>query len=394
MRVLGGADASRPPRASRDTSPVCRVRAISRPDVALSCEGWVVKAGLVRARGRSASMVLCFGALCVALVLGPAGPAGAAPGGSGSGAGTDSAGEDAGGALTLRDALDVSARAYNEAKAVLDASKARQAEIDTRLRELELRLTVLRSQVGATANAAYRGSKFNLTAALLDKSSPENLLRGVTTVTYLAWRDDYQLREYTQATTDYAAQRKALEDEIRLQEEQTRQMEKRKNDAAKALAAAGGGGFVNGVPVPLPSARAAPRNPDGSWPKEGCTVDDPTTSGCITPRTAHALSESRLAGFTRFTGCYRPGDRWEHPKGRACDYSAAVSGFQGVNATGGDKAYGDRLAGWCVANASRLGVLYVIWYRMIWHPGLGWKSYSGGGDPAAAHTNHVHLSML
>ena len=29
-------------------------------------------------------------------------------------------------------------------------------------------------------------------------------------------------------------------------------------------------------------AKAAPRNSDGSWPKESCTINDPTTSGCIT----------------------------------------------------------------------------------------------------------------
>jgi hypothetical protein len=348
-----------------------------------------VKAGFIKAGSSGASVVALLVVALLAAALLPLGglPAKAEPG-------QDASGEDAGGALTLRDALDVSARAYNEAKAILDASTARQAEIDGRLRELELRLTVLQSQVGSTANAAYRGSKFNLTSALLDKS-PDNLLRGVTTVTYLAWRDDQQLRDYNQARRDYSTQRKALEAEIRLQEEQTRQMEKRKNQAATALAAAGGGGYVNGVAVPLPSAKAAPRNPDGSWPKETCSIDDPTTTGCVTPRTLHALQEARLAGFTRYTACFRPGDRFEHPKGRACDFSATAGGFQNASATGGDKAYGDRLAGWCVANASRLGVLYVIWYRMIWHPGLGWKSYSSGGsDPASSHTNHVHLSML
>ena len=44
-------------------------------------------------------------------------------------------------------------------------------------------------------------------------------------------------------------------------------------------------------------------------------------------------------------------------------------------------------------NASRLGVLYVIWFRQIWMPGTGWRSYSGSGSPSAAHTNHVHLSV-
>jgi hypothetical protein len=47
-----------------------------------------------------------------------------------------------------------------------------------------------------------------------------------------------------------------------------------------------------------------------------------------------------------------------------------------------------------VKNASRLGVMYVIWYRQIWNPGTGWTSYSGSGGPNATHTNHVHLSVL
>jgi len=302
--------------------------------------------------------------------------------------------EDVGTPPTLRDALDVAARAYSDAKSVLDASLARQAEINAKLRDAEQRLAFLATQVGGVANAAYRGSKLSLTTALLD-SGTDNLLRSATTVQWIALRDDNKLREYNRAKKDYAVQLKALDAEIRLQEEQTRQMEKRKNDAAKALQAAGGGGIVGGVPVPVPSAKPAPRNPDGSLPKEGCTADDPTTTGCVTPRTLHAYNEARLAGFTRHTGCFRTGDRYEHPKGRACDFSVHAAGYRDENATGGDKVYGDRLAGWTVANASRLGVMYTIWYRQIWFPGLGWRSYNGGsGGPASAHTNHVHLSML
>jgi peptidoglycan DL-endopeptidase CwlO len=299
---------------------------------------------------------------------------------------------DADGAPTLRDQLDIAARAYNDAQAKLEASKARQADLDAKLRTAQTRLAELATEIGQVANAAYRGSKFSLSAALLDKS-PEEMLRGMETVAYMTRRDDRQLREYRQVKEQYNAQRKSLDDEIRLQEEQARQMEKRKDEAAKALAAAGGGGFVNGVPVPIPTAKPAPRNPDGSWPKESCNQNDPTTGGCITGRTLHALNEARLAGFTRFTSCYRPGGPYEHPKGRACDFSSSQSNFRDSAATGGDKAYGDRLAGWCVGNASRLGVLYVIWYRQIWFPGLGWRAYHGGGGAAGQHTNHVHLSL-
>jgi len=38
-------------------------------------------------------------------------------------------------------------------------------------------------------------------------------------------------------------------------------------------------------------------------------------------------------------------------------------------------------------------VLYVIWFKQIWFPDRGWRSYSGDGTPAGDHYNHVHLSL-
>jgi hypothetical protein len=169
-------------------------------------------------------------------------------------------------------------------------------------------------------------------------------------------------------------------------------MDKRKTDIEKALAAAGSqpsSGFGGGSA----SATPAPRNPDGSWPRESCSVDDPTTSGCLTPRTLHALQEARRAGFTHYTSCWRSGSFGEHPLGRACDFSANATTFVDAPASGADKAYGDRLAAWLLANASRLAVLYVIWYRQIWLPSSGWRTYHGDGTPAGDHVNHVHLSV-
>jgi peptidoglycan DL-endopeptidase CwlO len=38
--------------------------------------------------------------------------------------------------------------------------------------------------------------------------------------------------------------------------------------------------------------------------------------------------------------------------------------------------------------------MYVIWYRKIWQVATGdTRAYSGCCDPAAQHTNHVHMSM-
>jgi hypothetical protein len=123
-------------------------------------------------------------------------------------------------------------------------------------------------------------------------------------------------------------------------------------------------------------------------------VKDPTTSGCLTPRTLHALQQTKAAGFNHFVSCYRPQeDGGEHPRGRACDFAAATGGFGGV-AAGAEKDYGNRLAAWYVANAQGLGVLYVIWFKQIWLPSTGWRAYTNGnGTPSGDHTNHVHLSV-
>ena len=125
------------------------------------------------------------------------------------------------------------------------------------------------------------------------------------------------------------------------------------------------------------------------------------TSRTWLPRRAHSsreddvpLIEAQLAGFTRFTSCWRSATWGEHPKGRACDFSVTTSGFGGV-AAGADKAYGTKLAVWAVANADALGLMYVIWFRQIWTPSLGWHAYNAyGTDPSAEHENHVHTSVL
>jgi hypothetical protein len=331
---------------------------------------------------------LVLASLVASLVLLGGLPAAAQPG--------DGAGdaEEAGAPTTLLGQLEVTSHAYLDAKARLDASKARQTQLDQDLRLTEARLAVLRSQVGGVADAAYRGQQISLMSALLNNSSSDQVLRGMTTVSFLAQYDDHKLREYATETKQYAAQKKTLDDELRLQEQQTGEMQKQKDLAAAALKKASNGGVVNGIPVPLPTATQAPRTRDGTFAPEACTIDDPTTTGCITPRMLHAYEEVRKAGYTRFTGCHRDGDRFEHPKGRACDFSVTVKNFEDRVATGDARNYGDHLAGWLVGNADRLGVMYVIWFRVIWTPTVGWHAYEGSGGPAAEHTNHVHLSIL
>jgi hypothetical protein len=300
---------------------------------------------------------------------------------------------DEGSTPLLRDVLDAAGRGYLDAKAKLDASKRRQLDLTLRLRRVQERLDTLSVEVGAVAAEGYRTGRLGPVSALLHSRSPDAFLERAAALETMAALDDHRMRELNEAQRQAAAAKAAIDAEVAQQRRQMAIMTQRKQQAERALAAVGGrstGGFVA---ASSPVAKPAPRGADGSWPPQSCSVDDPTTSACITPRMLHTLKQARAAGFTRFVGCFRPGGPYEHPKGRACDFSAQHNGFGG-DARGGDRLYGNNLAAFLVRNADRLGLLYVIWYRQIWVPGAGWRSYGGAyGDPSSDHSNHVHVSV-
>ncbi|MEV0453861.1 coiled-coil domain-containing protein [Catellatospora methionotrophica] len=299
---------------------------------------------------------------------------------------------------TLRTNLEAAAVGYLQAQEALDVSRKRQRELTATLLAAENKLARLRAGVAGYAAEAYKTGRLGVMGAMLNATSPDDLLARSAALERMSARDDAALAELG-AVTRQAAQAKAgIDTEVKEQARQTSELAKRKKAAELALSAVGGYATRGWVDPNSPLAAPARRNADGSWPGEGCTINDPSTSGCITPRTLHALQQSQKAGFKRHVSCYRPGDMYEHPKGRACDFSSEVDGFKNFSSTGESKLYGDKLASYLVKNASRLGVLYVIFYCKIWLPATGWKTYSPtgsrcGDDPAGDHTNHVHLSM-
>jgi peptidoglycan DL-endopeptidase CwlO len=299
-----------------------------------------------------------------------------------------------GGTPLLRDVLESTGRGYVEAKNAVDNSRKRQLELSLELQKVDERLAALGPEISEVAANAYRTGRIGPVTVLLNSSSPDNLLQRAEGLDVLAMHDNQKLRELNNALREAQRAKNAIDAEVAEQQKQMAIMTKQKQEAERALQLVGGkstGGFVSAT---SPVARPAPRNPDGSWPKQSCSQNDPTTSGCITPRMLHALKETQRLGFTRFASCYRPSGPWEHPKGRACDFSVERRGFGG-DATGGDRLYGNNVAAFLVRNADRLGVLYVIWYRQIWFPATGWRSYGAAyGDPSSDHTNHVHLSVL
>jgi peptidoglycan DL-endopeptidase CwlO len=291
---------------------------------------------------------------------------------------------------TIQDQMATTIKAYQDAQAKLNAAQAKQAQFQAELAQSKARLQELTGQLGILASAVYRAGPASTIATVLDAASPDQVIERAEGLRQLARNEDRQLREFNAVLATADEQQAALDQQVNAAKVQADEMAKQKAALQKTLDQLGNGPTA-GVPVPAATADPVARNPDGSLPAERCSVDDPTTTGCLTPRTLHALQQARKAGFTHFTACFRHETWGEHPIGRACDFAADPGGFGGV-AAGASRDYGNRLAGWFIANAQRLGVMYVIWWHAIWNPIIGWHYYRGDGTPSGNHMNHVHLS--
>jgi hypothetical protein len=331
-------------------------------------------------------LVLALASLtAVTLIAAPGAPASAAPGG-----GNSSTADDGDDNPMLNDVLDNTGRRYLAAKSAVAKSTKSQLALALKVKDAEATRDALLPQVGAVAAQQYRTGGLTTMGFLLNVRSPDAFIDKAVSLEEINDLNDNKLRQLDAAINDVATAKARLDQEVKAQKQNLELMTKQKESAEKALDLVGGktvtGGFV------LAKSRVAapaPRNADGEFGPLPCNVDDPTTSGCITARTLHMYQEVKKAGFNRFVGCHRDGGPFEHPKGRACDWSLQKSGFSPWH-NQDTREYGNNLMAFAVRNADRLGILYVIWNRMIWFPATGWKTYHGPSN----HTDHVHISML
>jgi hypothetical protein len=316
----------------------------------------------------------------LAFLASPVSPASAEPG-DGTTATPD---ESAGGQnKTLDEVIESSNRRFVQAKAAVSKSTAAQKTLANKIKTAEAKRNVLVPEVNAIAAQQYRFGNLNAASFLLGSQGSEDFLAKAVSLEEINSLHDRKLAELNKAIDEVARSKAAMDAEVKQQQTNLVAMKKQKEAADQALSLVGGESLTQGqVLANSPKAKPAPRNSSGGFSPESCTVTDPTTNGCITARTLNM-------GFDRFVGCHRDGGPFEHPKGRACDWSLQDSGFAVAHNTD-MKNYGNNLMAFLVRNADRLGIYYVIWYKQIWFPASGWKSYHG----PSAHTDHVHVSML
>lgn len=327
--------------------------------------------------------------VALSFLAAPASPASAEPNG-----GTSATPDEAGGSVaknaTLDDVIESSNRKFVAAKAAVAKSTTAQKRLAADIKVAQGRRLALLPEVNAIAAQQYRTGHLGAAGFLLGSQGSSDFLQKAVSLEEINTIQDRKLAELNKAIDEVNSKKAALDAEVKKQQTNFVVMRKQKEAAEKALALVGGQSLTQGVVLAKsPIAAPAPRDSSGGFPSLPCNVDDPTTGGCITSRTLHMLKETQKAGFDRFVGCHRDGGPFEHPKGRACDWSLQDRGFA-VAHNADMKTYGNNLMAFLVRNADRLGIYYVIWYKQIWFPTRGWSAYHG----PSAHTDHVHVSML
>jgi hypothetical protein len=123
--------------------------------------------------------------------------------------------------------------------------------------------------------------------------------------------------------------------------------------------------------------------------------ESPVIGGNITPRMATVKNavDRRFGPFSAI-GCYRAEATGEHPLGRACDFMLSTGG---VMPTSSNVQLGYAIAHWAQANASKLGIMYIIYRQHIWDirmASAGWVAMPDRGSITANHYDHVHISVF
>jgi peptidoglycan DL-endopeptidase CwlO len=246
---------------------------------------------------------------------------------------------------------------------VLSGAKADAEAAETRVRALDRQLDAEHLRLARLATASYEGSAPDQALAFFAGGDPQQVLGRSATIDYLAQQRDAR---------DEQLHRLMVEGESARQAAQAKVAELQRMLASLA-------GQQDRVKHLLAQFRP----------------QSPTIGDSITPRMREVRDEvDRRFGPFSAIGCYRPGSDGEHPLGRACDFMLSTGGVMPAAASV-QKGYD--IAAWAQANASRLGIMYIIYRQRIWDvrmPSSGWVPMENRGSITANHFDHVHISVF
>jgi hypothetical protein len=255
------------------------------------------------------------------------------------------------------------AKKYRGQLDVLSGAKADAEVAAARVRVLDRQVDAEHRRLARLATASYEGSAPDQALAFFAGGDPQQVLGRSATIDYLAQQRDAR---------DEQLHRLMVEGESARQAAQAKVAELQRMVASLA-------GQQDRVKHLLAQFRP----------------QSPTIGDSITPRMHEVRDEvDRRFGPFSAIGCYRPGSDGEHPLGRACDFMLSTGGVMPAAASV-QKGYD--IAAWAQANASRLGIMYIIYRQRIWDvrmPSSGWVPMENRGSITANHYDHVHISVF
>jgi len=244
-----------------------------------------------------------------------------------------------------------------------DAESAAQAAT-ARARRLSRRLGITQRQIVRLAAVSYMGGAIDPELALLVSGDPQEALDRSATLEYLSRQRsarEQELQRLVVAGKRAQLTARAKVDELRLL---LARLARQRRTVQRLM------------------AKFQPQSPTIGGDR-------------ITARMRDVRDEiDRRFGPFPAISCYRAESSGEHPLGRACDF---MLGSGGVMPSGAWVQRGFNVASWAQANASRLGIMYIIYRQRLWDIRMassGWVPMEDRGSITANHFDHVHVSVF
>jgi hypothetical protein len=246
---------------------------------------------------------------------------------------------------------------------MLTGAKTAAETAAARVLLLDRQLAAAHSRIARLAAASYMGSAPDQALAFLAGGDPQQVLGRSATIDYLAQQRDAREQQLHWLTMAAKSAQQAAQAKVAGLRQMVETLAGQQQRVKRLL------------------AQFRPQSP---------VIGDN-----ITPR-MHEVRDAIDRRFGPFPaiGCYRPGSDGEHPLGRACDFMLSSGG---VMPAGSSIQKGYDIAAWAQANASRLGIMYIIYRQRIWDVRMapsGWVPMENRGSITANHYDHVHVSVF
>ncbi|MFV2212404.1 coiled-coil domain-containing protein [Actinomadura sp. LOL_016] len=230
-------------------------------------------------------------------------------------------------------------------------------------RDLEKDLVKARYVVARLAANRYMTGGEDPTVQFLAASDQTDMLSSASLITHLAQNKAGKVEQIQKLIEEQNQARKKAEEKISALEKEIKELKGRQSEIKQLV------------------KKYKPESPS-------------TGMGGVTPRMLKVKNTIDVeTGPFPTIGCVRyGGDPQDHATGHACDFMVTTGGAM---ASGSSKTQGDQAAEYAIANASALGIKYVIWRQRIYDMrSPGWRMMENRGGATANHYDHVHISVF